>query len=130
MAGRATLTTEPSTNARLEASMVAASTSPGREAAGADCAHSATTASQEPDTAAGSRLVPMAPSSVRLRQCALEIFRRPIYARRHVFDHLGNLRDLAFRLGPLLFIHIFANRGYGLGPVTRVGAWSIDLVLE
>src|SRR6185437_11916522 len=131
MVGRATLTTEPSTKARLEASMVAASTRPGREAAGADRWHGATAASQEPVTAAGSLLlVPMACSSMRLRQCAFEILRRPVYARRHIVDHLGHLRDLAFRLGPFLFIHIFANRGHGLGSVTRVGAWSIDLVLE
>src|SRR5665213_1777764 len=84
--------------------MVPARTSLGRDGAGAD--------------------------SVRLRQCTLKILRCLVYARRHVFDHLRNLRDLTFRLAPLLFIHIFANGGYGLCPVARVSAWSINLVFE
>ena len=61
---------------------------------------------------------------------ALQIVGRLVDAGRDVLDHLRNLRNLRFGFFPLLLVHVFADRGDRLGPVTGVSARRVNLVLE
>ena len=65
-----------------------------------------------------------------LRHSLLQIIRGFANRDRDVFEHLANDGDLSLSFPPFSLIHVFTNRCNRLGPVTGVGAGSIDLMLE
>src|SRR5438445_12633494 len=61
---------------------------------------------------------------------AVQIIGRFINAGRYVFDDLSDSGNLCVGFFPFLLIHVFAHCRYGLGAISRVGTWRINLVLE
>ena len=60
----------------------------------------------------------------------LQIVRGFANRGRDIFQHLANDGNLGLRFLPFLLIHVFTHRRDRLGPVTGVGAGSINLMLE
>ena len=65
-----------------------------------------------------------------LRHYILQVVRGLADPRGGVLDHLRDLRNLAVGFLPLLLVHVFPDGRDRLGPVSRVGAGRVNLVLE